>query len=56
MSHIEHKAQAPASVGCFVLTVSDTRTLATETSGRAIADLLTGAGHAVVDRAARRAR
>ena len=51
MSHIEHKAQAPASVGCFVLTVSDTRTLATETSGRAIADLLTGAGHAVVDRA-----
>jgi molybdenum cofactor biosynthesis protein B len=38
-------------VRCFVLTISDTRTLETETSGRAIADLLTGAGHVVVDRA-----
>ena len=37
-------------MACFVLTVSDTRTLATETSGRTIADLLTGAGHTVVDR------
>ena len=41
----EHKAHAPASVRCFVLTVSDTRTEATDTSGRAIADLLTAAGH-----------
>jgi molybdenum cofactor biosynthesis protein B len=32
--------------------VSDSRTLATETSGRAIADLLSGAGHTVVDRQA----
>lgn len=38
------------SVACFVLTVSDSRTLATETSGKAIADLLTGSGHTVVDR------
>lgn len=50
MSVGEHRAHSPASVACFVLTVSDTRTLETETSGRAIADLLTGAGHAVVDR------
>jgi molybdenum cofactor biosynthesis protein B len=50
MSVTEHKATAPASVPCFVLTVSDSRTLATETSGRAIADLLAAAGHVVVDR------
>jgi molybdenum cofactor biosynthesis protein B len=34
-------------VGCFVLTVSDTRTPDTDTSGRAIRDLLEGAGHRV---------
>ena len=50
MSVSEHRALSPASVACFVLTVSDTRTLATETSGRAIADLLTTAGHTVVNR------
>jgi molybdenum cofactor biosynthesis protein B len=37
-------------VPCFVLTVSDTRTLDTETSGRAIAEILIAAGHIVVDR------
>ena len=36
MSHVEHKAQAPASVACFVLTVSDSRTPETDTGGRAI--------------------
>jgi len=50
MSVAEHKAQSPASVPCFVLTVSDSRTLETETSGRAIADLLAAAGHSVIDR------
>lgn len=50
MSVAEHRAQSPASVACFVLTVSDTRTLETETSGRAIAELLIAAGHTVVDR------
>jgi len=44
----DHKAQAPHSVGCFVLTVSDTRTPDTDTSGRAIRELLAGAGHYVV--------
>ena len=47
----EHKAAAPRSIRCFVLTVSDTRTEATDTSGRAIADLLAAAGHVVVGRA-----
>ena len=48
MGVTEHKAQAPAAVGCFVLTVSDTRTIESDTSGRAIRELLTAAGHAVV--------
>ena len=51
MSQAEHKARAPHSVRCFVVTVSDTRTEATDTSGRAIADLLTAAGHVVAGRA-----
>lgn len=51
MSQTEHKARAPLSVRCFIVTVSDTRTEATDTSGRAIADLLTRAGHAVAGRA-----
>ena len=47
----EHKALGPRAVRCFVLTVSDTRTEATDTGGRAIADLLTAAGHEVAGRA-----
>jgi molybdenum cofactor biosynthesis protein B len=50
MSEAEHKARAPRSVRCFVVTVSDTRTEATDSSGRAIADLLTAAGHVVAGR------
>ena len=46
-----HKAQAPKSVRCYVLTVSDTRTDENDTSGRAIADLLSAAGHTVAARA-----
>jgi len=52
MSVAEHHALSPASVPCFVLTVSDTRTLGTDTSGQTIADLLRSAGHDVVDRQA----
>jgi molybdenum cofactor biosynthesis protein B len=44
----EHKATAPASVGCFVLTVSDTRTPDNDTGGAVIRERLGGAGHAVV--------
>jgi len=46
-SDVEHRAAAPQSVGCYVLTVSDTRTEATDTSGRAIVTLLAGAGHRI---------
>jgi molybdopterin adenylyltransferase len=47
---LEHKATSPKSVGCYVLTVSDTRTEETDTGGRAIVDLLTAAGHHVAGR------
>ena len=49
-SDLEHKAAAPARVGCYVITVSDTRTEDTDTGGRAIAEILTAAGHDVVGR------
>jgi molybdopterin adenylyltransferase len=45
-----HRKEAPASVRCFVLTISDTRTAETDTSGDAIAQALTSAGHEVVGR------
>ena len=47
VSHTEHRAQAPASIGCFILTVSDTRTLETDSSGKAIRTLLEDSGHRV---------
>lgn len=43
----EHKANAPRSVGCFVLTISDTKTPETDTSGQLIRELLEKAGHIV---------
>lgn len=46
----EHKREAPARVRCYVITVSDTRTEATDKSGRAIVSLLTDAGHEIVGR------
>ena len=51
MSHVEHKAQAPASVACYVLTVSDSRTADTDTGGRAIREMLEGSGHVVAGHA-----
>jgi molybdenum cofactor biosynthesis protein B len=50
VSQAEHKAQAPQSIRCFVVTVSDTRSETTDVSGRAIAELLTAAGHQVAGR------
>ena len=44
----EHKATAPTTLGCWVLTISDTKTPETDTSGALIRELLTGAGHRVV--------
>jgi molybdopterin adenylyltransferase len=51
VSQQQHKHAAPAHVTCFVLTVSDTRTETTDTSGGAIAELLQAAGHHVAGRA-----
>ena len=47
MSQTAHKAQAPASITCYVLTVSDSRTPETDTGGQAIRALLEDAGHTV---------
>lgn len=51
MSHEDHRSGGPAAVGCFVLTVSDTRTPENDTSGQAIRGLLQGAGHIVTGHA-----
>jgi len=45
---LEHKATAPHSIGCWILTVSDTKTPETDTSGQLIRKLLVDAGHQVV--------
>lgn len=50
MSATAHRSAAPASVPCLVLTVSDSRTRETDTSGEAIASLLEAAGHTVAAR------
>lgn len=47
----QHRREAPPSVRCAVITVSDTRTVETDTSGQAIVQLLQSAGHEVVYRA-----
>ena len=43
-----HKATAPKTLGCWVLTISDTKTPETDTSGALIRERLTAAGHHVV--------
>ncbi len=49
MPHADHQQQAADTpVRCAVVTVSDTRTEATDTSGRFIRDRLTGSGFEVV--------
>jgi molybdenum cofactor biosynthesis protein B len=45
---VEHRATAPRAIGCWVLTVSDTKTPDTDTSGQLIRQLLIEAGHQVV--------
>jgi molybdopterin adenylyltransferase len=44
-----HRADAPDSVGCAVLTVSDTRTPESDASGALIRETLSFSGHRVVD-------
>jgi molybdenum cofactor biosynthesis protein B len=46
-----HRKDAPASVRCFVLTISDTRTVENDTGGDTIATALQAAGHVIAGRA-----
>jgi len=50
MSVSAHRSAAPSAVPCFVLTVSDTRTLDTDKSGATIVEMLSLAGHTITDR------
>ena len=47
MSHIAHRAAAPRTTRCYVLTVSDTRTEETDRGGGAIVELLSQHDHQV---------
>ena len=50
MGHLDHKAASPTLVHCYILTISDSRTEATDTSGLAIFNLLLAEGHKVEGR------
>lgn len=50
MGVAEHRKAAVQGVRCAILTISDSRTLENDTSGAAIAELLTAAGHVVAGR------
>lgn len=45
-----HRSQALAPLACAVITVSDTRTLETDTGGQSVVDGLLAAGHRVASR------
>ncbi|MBI3597127.1 MAG: MogA/MoaB family molybdenum cofactor biosynthesis protein [Nitrospirae bacterium] len=47
MGHKEHKAHSPTVVSCAIVTVSDTRTPDTDTSGALIRKLLADHGHRI---------
>ena len=46
----QHRQQAPSRLRCGVLTVSDSRSLDTDTGGQLLVELLTAAGHEVAQR------
>ena len=46
----EHRQAAPASLDLAVMTVSDTRTLESDSSGALIVSLAEAAGHRIVER------
>ena len=50
MGHKEHKEISPRTVNCAVLTISDSRTEATDESGRYIIKALEDSGHRVTAR------
>lgn len=47
-SHIEHQRKARGPVSCAVITVSDTRTVETDSGGQLLKELLLGSGHPVM--------
>jgi len=51
MSVVEHRGASAGVVPCYVLTVSDSRSRETDTSGQAVASLLVEAGHTIIDHA-----
>jgi molybdenum cofactor biosynthesis protein B len=46
----EHRREAPQTVSCYIITVSDTRTMETDTGGALIHSLLEEAGYLVTGR------
>ena len=52
MSHVtaEHRASSPTTLRCAVITVSDTRTLETDTGGQTLVAGLERAGHTIAAR------
>ena len=46
----QHHASAPRRIGCALITVSDTRTPATDSGGDLLAELVAAAGHPLVSR------
>ncbi|MEQ8211949.1 MAG: MogA/MoaB family molybdenum cofactor biosynthesis protein [Lacipirellulaceae bacterium] len=46
----EHRKDSPDAVSCAVITVSDTRTLATDRGGATVVEMLEGAGHRIIAR------
>lgn len=44
----QHRAEAPTVVAAAVITISDTRTKETDTSGKKIVDSMTAAGHKIL--------
>ncbi len=50
MGHKDHREKAKIKANCFIITVSDTRTDETDTSGKLISEELTNAGHTVVSK------
>jgi len=48
VSHHQHRREGPASVGCAVITVSDTRDRESDRSGKLIEDRLKESAHEVV--------
>lgn len=45
----EHRKEAPSSVQCMIITVSDTRTFETDKSGQLMKQMLVESGYSVVD-------